>query len=301
MSHQGVLHIGQGAQSEFVPLQAWMRDRTNFTLISAQPFFRHYLIRRAFATWHKVKCLQDAASLEARSPLMFLAGKVSLSDDSLQTWLCEQAVRLHRFGKVRAIIQNRMLFCKPVFNATLKEVIYCLHCISLPRCYLPIHSILSSHLEPQLHVVMRPAPKLCAEQVYSQMHALSKVQMLSMPEDRLFTLEEFKELQSATREQKAKPGLQLISDAIRKVHKPPRMRSSMCCGGVGSLNDAIPSREHKGRCAVICTHSYYSPSRFLIDVPGSGCGKDEHGGAGEADTVPGERVRHSNLIQGDRR
>jgi len=54
VSPVGMMQVEQGGRTEFHELRAWMRDRTNFKLISQIPTFKLHLSRQAFSLWHKV-------------------------------------------------------------------------------------------------------------------------------------------------------------------------------------------------------------------------------------------------------
>lgn len=55
VSANGVMTIRKGVQAEFVPLAEWVRQSSMFDLISDIGFFKHYITRRAFRRWHKVR------------------------------------------------------------------------------------------------------------------------------------------------------------------------------------------------------------------------------------------------------
>eukprot|EP00884_Botryococcus_braunii_P021647 jgi/Botrbrau1/8166/Bobra.357_2s0012.1 len=85
MSASGVLLIRKGAESEFIPLGQWFREKSLFSLLSCLPFFKHYIIARAFKRWHK-------------------------------------RVRHVLFKRVRATVASRLFWAKPLFCRALLDV-----------------------------------------------------------------------------------------------------------------------------------------------------------------------------------
>jgi hypothetical protein len=72
VSSVGMLQVEQGGRTEFRELRAWMRDRTNFNLISQIPAFKLHLSRQAFSLW-----LQVMHQNSQNTRLMAKRGKIS--------------------------------------------------------------------------------------------------------------------------------------------------------------------------------------------------------------------------------
>ena len=95
ISFSGILHIFSSMQTrprlknerptEFISLSDWMKESTQFNIISNIDFFRHYLIVKIFRSWSK-------------------------------------NVKFRCFRRTREKLRREVLYCKPLFAGALLEV-----------------------------------------------------------------------------------------------------------------------------------------------------------------------------------
>ena len=55
VSAAGVTHVLGGGQTDFTPLGQWAREALLLGLLCRVPFFRDYVVGRAFRTWHRAR------------------------------------------------------------------------------------------------------------------------------------------------------------------------------------------------------------------------------------------------------
>jgi hypothetical protein len=52
MSSAGITHMIPKEQSSIMPIATWMRQRMLFRILRQIPFYKYFLNRKMFTTWH---------------------------------------------------------------------------------------------------------------------------------------------------------------------------------------------------------------------------------------------------------
>lgn len=217
VSANGVVTIRRGVQAEFLPLATWVREAALFDAVSSIKFFATYTTGRAFQRWHKVRpglCLRLAATIV----LSYLYDSkqnslVDSGDPSCQS----QGVRRKNFKRVRAEVERQLFGARPTFAGTL---------IQVQHAVAELHDVSLAWASPA-HMYMlqvRPESAVCepAVPLWLLTDAVRWLQTcVRLPNHRHPTLQEYCELQVATREQKAKPAIEAIVDKIQKACTSP--------------------------------------------------------------------------------